>query len=168
MVRLAACAAALVEIASSVELLRGEGAEEDISKGAQPLSRPCSVTSEFILVHSNVDSMSLIRLSHRGMEATREMPARLVLPGHGDPILDHTELIDERVRMHRRRAARIHQILDGRPLSAYEIALQMWGNVAVTQAYLTLSEVLGHLDLLVSADQAVEHNADGLSRFEAM
>ena len=27
---------------------------------------------------------------------------------------------------------------------------QMWGNVAVTQAYLTLSEVLGHLDLLVA------------------
>ena len=26
----------------------------------------------------------------------------------------------------------------------------MWGNVAVTQAYLTLSEVLGHVDLLVA------------------
>ena len=102
------------------------------------------------------------------MEATRELPARLVLSGHGDPILDHAELIDERVRMHRRRAERIHQILDGRPLSPYEIALQMWGNVAVTQAYLTLSEVLGHLDLLVSAGQAVEHDADGLSRFEAL
>ena len=24
----------------------------------------------------------------------------------------------------------------------------MWGNVAVTQAYLTLSEILGHLDIL--------------------
>ena len=48
------------------------------------------------------------------------------------------------------------QILDGGPLSAYEIALQMWGNVAVTQAYLTLSEVLGHLDLLVEAGEARE------------
>ena len=26
----------------------------------------------------------------------------------------------------------------------------MWGNVAVTQAYLTLSEVLGHMDLLIA------------------
>lgn len=102
------------------------------------------------------------------MEATRELPARLVLPGHGDPILDHGELVEERLRMHRRRAARIHQILDGRALSAYEIAVQMWGNVAVTQAYLTLSEVLGHLDLLVSTGQAVEHDAGGLSRFEAV
>jgi glyoxylase-like metal-dependent hydrolase (beta-lactamase superfamily II) len=102
------------------------------------------------------------------MRATRELPARLVLPGHGDPILDHPALIDERLRMHRRRAERIHQILDARPLSAYEIAVRMWGNVAVTQAYLTLSEVLGHLDLLVEGGQAVEREADGVSRFEAV
>ncbi len=102
------------------------------------------------------------------LRATRELPARLVLPGHGDPVLDHAELIDERLRMHRRRAARVLQILDGQPLSAYEIALQMWGNVAVTQAYLTLSEVLGHLDLLVETGQAVEREADGVSLFESV
>jgi glyoxylase-like metal-dependent hydrolase (beta-lactamase superfamily II) len=102
------------------------------------------------------------------LRATREMPARLILPGHGDPVLEHAELIDERLRMHRRRAARVHQILGGQPLTAYEIALQMWGNVAVTQAYLTLSEVLGHLDLLVESGQAVEHDGGGVSRFEAL
>ena len=101
------------------------------------------------------------------LRATRELPARLVLPGHGDPVLEHAELIDERLRMHRRRAARVLQILDARPLTAYDIALQMWGNVAVTQAYLTLSEVLGHLDLLVEAGQALERDTDGVSRFEA-
>ena len=102
------------------------------------------------------------------MRATRELPARLVLPGHGDPILDHVKLIDERLRMHRRRAARILQILGDRPLTAYEIALRMWGNVAVTQAYLTLSEVLGHLDLLVESGQAVEHDRGGVAVFEAL
>ncbi|MBV8947652.1 MAG: MBL fold metallo-hydrolase [Solirubrobacterales bacterium] len=102
------------------------------------------------------------------LRATRELPARLILPGHGEPILEHAELIDERLRMHRRRAARVLQILDGHPLSAYEIALQMWGNVAVTQAYLTLSEVLGHLDLLVDMGQAAEREADGASVFEAV
>jgi glyoxylase-like metal-dependent hydrolase (beta-lactamase superfamily II) len=102
------------------------------------------------------------------MRSTREMPARLILSGHGDPILEHVELIDERLRMHRRRAARILQILDDRPLTAHEIALRMWGNVAVTQAYLTLSEVLGHLDLLVQAGQAAERDRDGVSVFEAL
>ncbi|MFZ0974452.1 MAG: MBL fold metallo-hydrolase [Solirubrobacteraceae bacterium] len=102
------------------------------------------------------------------MRITREMPARLVLSGHGDPILEHAELIDERLRMHRRRAARIRQILDARPLTAYEVALRMWGNVAVTQAYLTLSEVLGHLDLLVQAGQATEQVHDAVAVFEAL
>ena len=32
------------------------------------------------------------------------MPAELVLPGHGEPINDHVALIDERFRMHQRRA----------------------------------------------------------------
>jgi glyoxylase-like metal-dependent hydrolase (beta-lactamase superfamily II) len=102
------------------------------------------------------------------MRITRELPARLVLSGHGDPILEHAELIDDRLRMHRRRAARIHQILDARPLTAYEIALRMWGNVAVTQAYLTLSEVLGHLDLLVQAGQAAEQVHGAVAVFEAL
>jgi len=102
------------------------------------------------------------------MRLTRELPARLVLSGHGDPILEHTQLIDERLRMHRRRADRILHILDAQPLTAYEIALRMWGNVAVTQAYLTLSEVLGHLDLLVEAGQVAERYRDRVAVFEAV
>ena len=38
------------------------------------------------------------------LRATRELPIELVLPGHGDPIVDHASLIDERLRMHQRRA----------------------------------------------------------------
>jgi glyoxylase-like metal-dependent hydrolase (beta-lactamase superfamily II) len=94
------------------------------------------------------------------MRQTRELPATLVLPGHGAPILDHAALIEERLRMHDRRARKILGILAEAPLSAYEIALRMWGNVAVTQAYLTISEVLGHLDLLV-ADGLVAERDDG-------
>ena len=90
------------------------------------------------------------------LRATRELPAHLVLGGHGEPIDDHAGLIDERLRMHARRARKILQLLDARPLTAYEIAVRMWGNVAVTQAFLTLSEVLGHLDLLTGTGQVVE------------
>ena len=77
-------------------------------------------------------------------------------------------LIDERLRMHRRRADKILRMLDGGALTAFELALQMWGNVAVTQAYLTLSEVLGHLDLLVQDGAARELEAGGVARFEAV
>ena len=100
------------------------------------------------------------------LRATREMPVEIVLPGHGDPVLDHVALIDERLRMHRRRAEKIAGMLEEGPLTAYDIAVRMWGNVAVTQAYLTLSEVLGHLDLLAEEGAVRELDIDGSSSFE--
>ena len=47
----------------------------------------------------------------RSLEATRELELDLVLPGHGRPITDHVALIDERFRMHRRRAERILRLI---------------------------------------------------------
>jgi glyoxylase-like metal-dependent hydrolase (beta-lactamase superfamily II) len=101
------------------------------------------------------------------LAATREMDIELVLPGHGDPITGHRELIDERFALHRRRADKIHKLLQERPRTAYEVAQAMWGDIAVTQAYLTLSEVLGHLDLLTNDGRAREVVHDRLSLFEA-
>jgi hypothetical protein len=45
----------------------------------------------------------------------------------------------------------------------------MWGNVAVTQAYLTISEVLGHMDLLVARGEVAESDDEhGVTRFHAL
>ena len=100
------------------------------------------------------------------LRKTRDMEVDLVLPGHGEPITDHRRLIDERFALHRRRADKIHGLLAERPRSAYEIARELWGNIAVTQAYLTLSEVLGHIDLLLNAGSVREVERDGVSVFE--
>ncbi|MGH2867576.1 MAG: MBL fold metallo-hydrolase [Solirubrobacteraceae bacterium] len=101
------------------------------------------------------------------MRATRELSLDLILPGHGDPFADHVALIDERFRMHERRARKLLRMLAPAPLTAYELATQMWGNVAVTQAYLTISEVLGHMDLLVARHEVDESDEDGVTRFHA-
>jgi glyoxylase-like metal-dependent hydrolase (beta-lactamase superfamily II) len=101
------------------------------------------------------------------LRATREMDVELVLPGHGDPVTDHRRVIDDRFALHRRRADKIAGLLAERPRSAYEVAQALWGNIAVTQAYLTLSEVLGHVDLLLNDGRVREIKRDGLSVFEA-
>jgi glyoxylase-like metal-dependent hydrolase (beta-lactamase superfamily II) len=101
------------------------------------------------------------------LQMTRDMSLSIVLPGHGEPILDHVSLIDERFRLHRRRAARIHRLVISEPRTAHEIAHELWGNVAVTQAFLTLSEVLGHVDLLLADGRVVEEESDGVVRFRA-
>ncbi len=101
------------------------------------------------------------------LEKTRELPAEIVLSGHGDPITDHVSLIDERLEFHRRRADRIHELIAEQPRSGYELAQALFGNVAVTQAYLTLSEVLGHVDLLVEDGRVRESERGGVVYFEA-
>ena len=95
------------------------------------------------------------------LRATRDMELSVVLPGHGEPVEDHRALIDERFVMHDRRAAKLHGLVTERPRTAHELAQELWGNVAVTQAYLTLSEILGHVDLLLDDGRVVEEEAEG-------
>ena len=101
------------------------------------------------------------------MRATRDMPVARVLPGHGDEFSGHAELIEERFSMHERRARKIRGLLQDRPLTAHEVAQALWGNVAVTQAFLTLSEVLGHVDMLLEREEVRELDEGGVTRFEA-
>jgi glyoxylase-like metal-dependent hydrolase (beta-lactamase superfamily II) len=99
------------------------------------------------------------------LEQTAAMDLDVVLPGHGEPVRDPRAVIAERMRLHERRASKIERLITDEPMSAYEIAQSMWGNVAVTQAFLTLSEVLGHLDLLLADGRAAETERDGVVVF---
>jgi glyoxylase-like metal-dependent hydrolase (beta-lactamase superfamily II) len=99
---------------------------------------------------------------------TRAMDVDLVLPGHGDPVTDHRTLIDQRFELHARRAEKLYGLIAERSRTAHELAQALWGNIAVTQAYLTLSEVLGHTDLLVNEGRVREVEEGAVVRFEAV
>jgi glyoxylase-like metal-dependent hydrolase (beta-lactamase superfamily II) len=92
----------------------------------------------------------------------------VVFPGHGDDVRGHAALIEQRFRMHEKRAAKIHGLIADEPLSAHEIAQRLWGNVALTQAFLTLSEVLGHVDLLAERGQVDEVDDGTVLRYRAV
>jgi len=126
------------------------------------LARPLGVSSDY----DGPRPQALITYID-SLEQTRAMDLALVLPGHGEPIDDHVALIDKRLRMHGRRAEKIHGLIATEPRTAHEIAIELWGNIAVTQAYLTLSEVLGHVDLLLADGRIVERESDGVVRFHA-
>ncbi|HSK50419.1 MAG TPA: MBL fold metallo-hydrolase, partial [Solirubrobacterales bacterium] len=100
------------------------------------------------------------------MLKTREMPAEILLPGHGDPIVDHAALIDKRLAGHDRRKEKIFKLIAEQPSTGYELAQAIWGNVAVTQAYLTLSEVIGHADLLVNEGRVREIESGAVIRYQ--
>jgi glyoxylase-like metal-dependent hydrolase (beta-lactamase superfamily II) len=101
------------------------------------------------------------------MRRTREMPVEIVLSGHGEPITDHVALIDDRIAKHERRKEKIYKLVAEQSRSGYEIAQAIWGNVAVTQAFLTLSEVIGHADLLVNEGRVRELDDGEVIRYEA-
>jgi glyoxylase-like metal-dependent hydrolase (beta-lactamase superfamily II) len=102
------------------------------------------------------------------LRRTREMDLDVLLPGHGDPFTGHADLIDRRFALHTRRAEKLYGLIAERPRTAYELAQALWGNIAVTQAFLTLSEVLGHTDLLERDGRVRAVSEDGVTRFEAV
>lgn len=98
---------------------------------------------------------------------TREMEIDVMFSGHGDPVTDHRALIDSRLAAQDRRREKIFGIIeDDGPKSAHGIAEAIWGDVAVTQAFLTLSEVIGHVDVLIEEGRVLEVETDGLITFE--
>jgi glyoxylase-like metal-dependent hydrolase (beta-lactamase superfamily II) len=100
---------------------------------------------------------------------TRELPeGSILLGGHGEPIDDHVRLIDTRLASTERRKEKLLRLLADGPRSGYELAQSMWGNIAVTQAFLTLSEVIGHMDLLEAEGRVREVDDGTVIRFEAV
>jgi hypothetical protein len=69
--------------------------------------------------------------------------------------------------MHQRRAEKLYGLIAEQPRTGHELAQAIWGDVAVTQAFLTLSEVIGHVDLLVNAGHVREVDDGDVLRYEA-
>lgn len=99
---------------------------------------------------------------------TRRLDLEIGLTGHGPPIVDHRALIDERLREQERRAEQFYELLADGPRSAFELATARWRGVAVTQAFLTVSEVLGHLGLLIAERRVVEDDSNEIVLFEQL
>ena len=68
--------------------------------------------------------------------------------------------------MHQRRAEKLYRLIAEQPSTGHRLAQALWGDVAVTQAFLTLSEVIGHVDLLVNAEHVREVDDGEVLRYE--
>jgi glyoxylase-like metal-dependent hydrolase (beta-lactamase superfamily II) len=84
------------------------------------------------------------------LRATAAAAPTLALTGHGDPVEDVAGLIDQRLAAHDRRAGKLLELLATGPRSAHSLSVAIWGEQVFEELFLTLCEVLGHLDLLAS------------------
>ena len=85
----------------------------------------------------------------------------LILPGHGEPFTGAAALVEKRAEGSERRAEKILAALD-HPRTAADVGRDLWRHVPVTHAYLVLSEVLGHLDLLEDRGAVAPAERDGV------
>jgi hypothetical protein len=77
----------------------------------------------------------------------------LVLPAHGRPFSDAEERVETLFAHHRKRLARVMEIVGKEEKSAWQVALELWGpRENLYEKRLALQEALAHLQAL-----AVEH-----------
>lgn len=124
----------------------------------RPLDRPADPRDRTPALVNYLDSL----------RRTAALDIGVVLPGHGPPVTDHGRLVGERMTFHERRKDRIVDTLADTRATAHELALGIWGEVARKEPFLTLSEALGHLDVLEREGRVeLVEDDDGLVRYAA-
>jgi len=98
----------------------------------------------------------------RSLERVAALEVAVTWPGHGAPITDHRQLIARRLRFHRRRANQIATLLSAQPRTAYQIATTYFSALQGMQAFLAVSEVIGHLDILEQEGRVSSGLTDGI------
>lgn len=106
-----------------------------------------------------------IRSAHR----VRELPVELVAPGHADPFSGHVPLIDRLLGFYQKRQDRLLELLRARgPQTPAELSPLIFPNAREHHLYLTLSEVMGNLEVLEENARVRRVEGGGLLRFEAV
>ena len=96
------------------------------------------------------------------LDRVASLEVAVAWPGHGMPITNPRDLIARRVGFHRRRVNQIAALLAGRPQTAYEIATVLFSALQGMQAFLAVSEVIGHLDILEQEGRVASGLMDGV------
>jgi glyoxylase-like metal-dependent hydrolase (beta-lactamase superfamily II) len=71
-----------------------------------------------------------------------------VLPGHGEPFTGHRALIASLRAFYEERQARLLALLEPGPRTPYELAIAEFGPGRTDELFLTLSEMVGNLEVL--------------------
>jgi glyoxylase-like metal-dependent hydrolase (beta-lactamase superfamily II) len=106
------------------------------------------------------ETSDALRIYIDSLIETDRLEVEQVLPGHGLPFVWQPHLIARRLEMHSRRAATIAELL-AEPRTAAAIVDHLWPDLALKELYLGISDVLGHLHLLIE-DGRVLARRDGL------
>jgi len=102
------------------------------------------------------------------LERVANLQATIAYPGHGRPIKNVANLVHQRKVFHQTRAEEIWLELSKRPMTIYQLSIQHFGdNLPALHAFLALSEVQGHIDLLQANDRVTCLVSNGIHHWTA-
>ncbi|HVP61059.1 MAG TPA: MBL fold metallo-hydrolase [Myxococcaceae bacterium] len=102
------------------------------------------------LVDDHTTRRALMQYLH-SITRVRALDVEWVLPGHGAPFQGHRAAIDSLVRFYERRQEKLLAALEAGPRTPVELSEVLFGPQQGARLYLTLSEVVGNLEVLEDA-----------------
>jgi glyoxylase-like metal-dependent hydrolase (beta-lactamase superfamily II) len=100
------------------------------------------------------------------LDLLEKLPVRKVYPGHGRPFTEFKKRIAEIREHHRLRTQLIAETLRARPLTPYQLALELYQVLDGYNNVLGVSEVWGHLDILQEEGIIEGWRENGVYRFQ--
>jgi glyoxylase-like metal-dependent hydrolase (beta-lactamase superfamily II) len=102
----------------------------------------------------------------KSAQRARALPAELIAPGHSEPFSGHVEVIDRLLAFYQKRQERILELLREQASTPAALAPRVFPRAREHQLYLTLSEVMGNLEVLEEQGRVVRKESAGTIRFE--
>jgi glyoxylase-like metal-dependent hydrolase (beta-lactamase superfamily II) len=104
------------------------------------------------LVDERTTRRALVQYLH-SITRVRALDVEWVLPGHGAPFQGHRAAIDSLLRLYTRRQETLLGALSTGPRTPVELSEALFGPQQGARLYLTLSEVVGNLEVLEDASR---------------
>lgn len=101
------------------------------------------------------------------LQRIAQLDIQIAYPGHGAPVTDVPHLVEMRLAMHAQRAERLRALCAEQPRTLYALVRALFPRLQQPEMFLALSEVLGHLDLLVRDGKAFAELHDGVAIWRA-
>jgi glyoxylase-like metal-dependent hydrolase (beta-lactamase superfamily II) len=101
------------------------------------------------------------------LDRMKKMDPSIAYPGHGEPIADPVGLIDRTTGHHLERKKEVAKLLTAEGQSPYELAQELYPDVTGYDIYLSVSEVVAHLDLVEADGGAVIEDREGVTYYRA-
>jgi len=135
------------------------------------------ISSDHLL--NEISPNPIIDLSHKGPGAQstslkeyinsirkiEDLEVSLVLPGHGEPIHDFKGAVERIYIHHEQRLSTVLSILSLGERTAYEVSKDLFPNAKSFEVFLGVSEVLGHLRILLDEGKIVFRSRRGIDYY---